>query len=84
MLCGGRWLQPESYLDYKQCDLLIGREQLRCNWPATLTLLTKDQYGKLVSVPSLKVRHFSLFPEIFIYLAILQTLCHFLLPTNIL
>ena len=82
---GGRWLQPESYLDYKQCDLLIGREQLRCNWPATLTLLTKDQYGKLVSVPSLKVRQygklvsvpslkvkqFSSFPEIFIYLAIL-------------
>ena len=50
------WLQPESYLDYKQCDLVIGADELRCNWPATIMLYTKDQYGKVVTVPNLKVR----------------------------
>ena len=50
-----RWLQPESYLDYKQTELVYSRDELKCNWPATLLLQTKDQYGKLVNVPNLKV-----------------------------
>lgn len=50
-----RWLQPESYVDPKQCELLCSQEELKCGWPAVITVITKDQYGKIVQVPSLKV-----------------------------
>ena len=30
-------------------------EGLRAGWPSILTLLTRDQYGRLVHVPNLKV-----------------------------
>lgn len=55
MLC--RWLQPDSYLDPSQCELMYSKEDLRCGWPALITVLTKDQYGQLVHVPNLKVHH---------------------------
>lgn len=50
-----RWLQPDSYLDPSQCELMYSKEDLRCGWPALITVLTKDQYGQLVHVPNLKV-----------------------------
>ncbi|KFM80170.1 putative E3 ubiquitin-protein ligase MYCBP2, partial [Stegodyphus mimosarum] len=50
-----RWLQPESYVDPKQCELLCSQEELKCGWPAIITVVTKDQYGKIVQAPSLKV-----------------------------
>ena len=50
-----RWLQPDSYLDPKQCEIMCNAEDLKCNWPAVVTILTRDQYGQLVHVPNLKV-----------------------------
>ena len=50
-----RWLQPESYLDPKQCDVVYNKDELKCSWPATFIVQTKDQYGQLVHVPNLKV-----------------------------
>ncbi|XP_064637403.1 E3 ubiquitin-protein ligase MYCBP2-like isoform X3 [Lineus longissimus] len=50
-----RWLQPDSYLDPKQCDIVYSKEELRCSWPAVITVITKDQYGQVVMVPNLKV-----------------------------
>ncbi|VDI17612.1 E3 ubiquitin-protein ligase MYCBP2 [Mytilus galloprovincialis] len=50
-----RWLQPDSYLDPSQCELVYNKEDLRCSWPALLTVNTKDQYGNLVQVSNLKV-----------------------------
>lgn len=52
------WLQPESYVDPKQCELLCSQEELKCGWPAIITVITKDQYGKVVQAPSLKVHAF--------------------------
>ncbi|XP_014287849.1 E3 ubiquitin-protein ligase MYCBP2 isoform X3 [Halyomorpha halys] len=50
-----RWLQPESFVDPGRCELLYAREEMRCGWPAQLTVLTKDQYGDTVHVPNLKI-----------------------------
>ncbi|XP_042905925.1 E3 ubiquitin-protein ligase MYCBP2 isoform X1 [Parasteatoda tepidariorum] len=50
-----RWLQPESYVDPKQCELLCSQDELKCGWPATITVTTKDQYCKIVQALSLKV-----------------------------
>ncbi|XP_013400127.1 E3 ubiquitin-protein ligase MYCBP2 [Lingula anatina] len=50
-----RWLQPDSYLDPKATDIQYNREDLRCSWPAVITVQTKDQYAQLVHVPNLKV-----------------------------
>ncbi|XP_035827428.1 E3 ubiquitin-protein ligase MYCBP2 isoform X3 [Aplysia californica] len=50
-----RWLQPDSYLDPKQCEIECSREDLKCSWPAMVTVYTKDQYGNLVNVPNLKM-----------------------------
>ncbi|CAH1777009.1 unnamed protein product [Owenia fusiformis] len=55
---GGRlagWLQPDSYLDPKQCNILYNKDELKCGWPAVITVQTKDQYGELVHVPNLRV-----------------------------
>ncbi|KAL5012682.1 hypothetical protein ScPMuIL_011233 [Solemya velum] len=55
---GGRlakWLQPDSYLDPKQCEIVYSKEDLKSSWPAVITVLTKDQYGNLVHVSNLKV-----------------------------
>nr|AOV18880.1 myc binding protein 2 [Lymnaea stagnalis] len=50
-----RWLQPDSYLDPKQCEIECNRDELKCSWPACVTVYTKDQYGQLVNVPNLKM-----------------------------
>ncbi|XP_055893471.1 E3 ubiquitin-protein ligase MYCBP2-like isoform X4 [Biomphalaria glabrata] len=50
-----RWLQPDSYLDPKQCEIECNRDELKCSWPACVTVYTKDQYGQLVNVPNLKL-----------------------------
>ncbi|XP_014476553.1 PREDICTED: E3 ubiquitin-protein ligase MYCBP2 isoform X5 [Dinoponera quadriceps] len=50
-----RWLQPDSFVDPTQCEALYSREDMRCGWPAIVTVLTRDQYGEVVHVPGLKV-----------------------------
>ncbi|XP_032681448.1 E3 ubiquitin-protein ligase MYCBP2 isoform X17 [Odontomachus brunneus] len=50
-----RWLQPDSFVDPSQCEALYSREDMRCGWPAIVTVLTRDQYGEVVHVPGLKV-----------------------------
>ncbi|XP_075230357.1 E3 ubiquitin-protein ligase MYCBP2-like isoform X2 [Lycorma delicatula] len=50
-----RWLQPDPYVDPSRCQVLYGRDDLRCGWPSNITILTKDQYGDLVYVPNLTV-----------------------------
>ena len=57
---GGRlaqWLQPESYVDTRQCELVLdeNRDELKCGWPTTITIVTKDQRGFVVVAPDLKV-----------------------------
>ncbi|CAG0881435.1 unnamed protein product [Darwinula stevensoni] len=60
--CGGtsggrlaRWLQPESYVDPRLCQVLYSRDDICCGWPAIITVLSKDQYGNVVHAPGLKV-----------------------------
>ena len=50
-----RWLQPDSYIEPKQCEILYSKEDLKCSWPNVITVLTKDQYGQLAHTPNLKV-----------------------------
>jgi E3 ubiquitin-protein ligase MYCBP2 len=40
---GGRlaaWLQPESYVSVDNCGVLFRPEEMRCNWPTVITILT--------------------------------------------
>ncbi|XP_060681899.1 E3 ubiquitin-protein ligase MYCBP2 isoform X8 [Hemiscyllium ocellatum] len=50
-----RWLQPDSYADPQKTSLILNKDYIRCGWPATITVQTKDQYGDIVHVPNLKV-----------------------------
>ncbi|XP_043461333.1 E3 ubiquitin-protein ligase MYCBP2 isoform X1 [Leptopilina heterotoma] len=50
-----RWLQPNSFVDPSQCEVLYSREEMRCGWPAVITILARDQFGEIVHVPGLKV-----------------------------
>ncbi|XP_071950592.1 E3 ubiquitin-protein ligase MYCBP2-like isoform X2 [Antedon mediterranea] len=50
-----RWLQPESYVEPKQCDIIYQRDEIKCRKATVITLKTHDQYGILVHVPQLKV-----------------------------
>ncbi|KAK9891456.1 hypothetical protein WA026_014689 [Henosepilachna vigintioctopunctata] len=55
---GGRlaqWLQPGSRVDPSKCQVLYSRDELRCGWPAIITVLTRDQYSDIVHVPNMKV-----------------------------
>ena len=55
---GGRlaaWLQPESYIATDNCGVLFRPEELRCSWPAIITVVTRDQYGASAHVPNMKV-----------------------------
>ncbi|KAG5884570.1 hypothetical protein JTB14_006595 [Gonioctena quinquepunctata] len=55
---GGRlaqWLQPGSRVDPSKSQVLYAREELRCGWPAIITVLTRDQYGDMVYVSNMKV-----------------------------
>ncbi|KAM4795152.1 LOW QUALITY PROTEIN: E3 ubiquitin-protein ligase MYCBP2 [Rhinophrynus dorsalis] len=50
-----RWLQPDSYADPQKTSLLLNKDDIRCGWPTTITVQTKDQYGDVVHVPNMKV-----------------------------
>ncbi|XP_043928839.1 E3 ubiquitin-protein ligase MYCBP2 [Protopterus annectens] len=50
-----RWLQPDSYADPQRTSLLLNKDDIRCGWPTTVTVQTKDQYGDVVHVPNMKV-----------------------------
>ncbi|XP_064119634.1 E3 ubiquitin-protein ligase MYCBP2-like isoform X5 [Macrobrachium nipponense] len=50
-----RWLQPDSYVDVRACEVLYSRDDMRAGWPAIVTIVTRDQYNEVVHVPSLKV-----------------------------
>jgi hypothetical protein len=55
---GGRlaaWLQPESYVSVDNCGVLFRPEEMRCSWPTTITIITRDQYGAVANVPNMKV-----------------------------
>ena len=55
-----RWLQPESFIDVDQCEVHISSDDLKCNWPTIISIVTHDQYGDIVQVPDLKVSSDSL------------------------
>lgn len=50
-----RWLQPESVVEPDSCELSLSTAEVRCGWPAKLTVRTRDQYGNLVQSTGLKV-----------------------------
>ncbi|XP_023654220.2 E3 ubiquitin-protein ligase MYCBP2 isoform X4 [Paramormyrops kingsleyae] len=50
-----RWLQPDSYADPQKTSLILNKDDIRCGWPTTLVVQTKDQYGDVVHVPNMKV-----------------------------
>ncbi|CAB3381481.1 Hypothetical predicted protein [Cloeon dipterum] len=50
-----RWLQPESFVEPRRCEVLYSKDDMRCGWPAIVTILSKDQYGHLVNAPNLKI-----------------------------
>ncbi|ELW72797.1 putative E3 ubiquitin-protein ligase MYCBP2 [Tupaia chinensis] len=49
------WLQPDSYADPQKTSLILNKDDIRCGWPTTITVQTKDQYGDVVHVPNMKV-----------------------------
>ncbi|GAB6023050.1 hypothetical protein CHUAL_007142 [Chamberlinius hualienensis] len=49
-----RWLQPDSYVEPKHCEISF-RDELRCGWTTIITVSTKDQYKDVVLAPNLKV-----------------------------
>ncbi|XP_046701598.1 E3 ubiquitin-protein ligase MYCBP2 isoform X8 [Silurus meridionalis] len=50
-----RWLQPDSFADPQKTSLILNKDDIRCGWPATVVVQTKDQYGDVVHVPNMKV-----------------------------
>ncbi|XP_031649241.1 E3 ubiquitin-protein ligase MYCBP2 isoform X10 [Oncorhynchus kisutch] len=50
-----RWLQPDSYADPQKTSLILNKDDIRCSWPTTVAVQTKDQYGDIVHVPNMKV-----------------------------
>uniref|UniRef100_A0A8C2BF53 RCR-type E3 ubiquitin transferase n=1 Tax=Cyprinus carpio TaxID=7962 RepID=A0A8C2BF53_CYPCA len=53
-----RWLQPDSYADPQKTSLILNKDDIRCGWPTTVVVQTKDQYGDVVHVPNMKVSIF--------------------------
>lgn len=51
-----RWLQPDSFVDVGKCEVIFPRTKLKCGWPTTVAVVTRDQYGDIVEVADLKVR----------------------------
>ncbi|KAF3843349.1 hypothetical protein F7725_002198 [Dissostichus mawsoni] len=39
------WLQPDSYADPQKTSLILNKDDIRCGWPTTVVVQTKDQYG---------------------------------------
>lgn len=54
-VCIFRWLQPDSYADPQKTSLILNKDDIRCGWPTTVVVQTKDQYGDVVHVPNMKV-----------------------------
>ncbi|CAB1347399.1 unnamed protein product, partial [Coregonus sp. 'balchen'] len=52
---GFKWLQPDSYADPHKTSLILNKDDIRCGWPRTVAVQTKDQYGDVVHVPNMKV-----------------------------
>ncbi|XP_069061344.1 E3 ubiquitin-protein ligase MYCBP2 isoform X8 [Pleurodeles waltl] len=50
-----RWLQPDSFADPQKTSLILNKDDIRCGWPTTITVQTKDQYGDVVHVGNMKV-----------------------------
>ena len=50
-----RWLQPDSYVDIKCCEVLYAKDDLRAGWPSLVTIVTRDQYNEVVNAPGMKV-----------------------------
>ncbi|XP_015429888.1 PREDICTED: E3 ubiquitin-protein ligase MYCBP2-like [Dufourea novaeangliae] len=50
-----RWLQPDSFVDPSKCEVFYSKDEMKCGWPAIVTIFTRDQYGDAVHVPNLKV-----------------------------
>lgn len=42
-------------MDPSKCEVLYSKDEMKCGWPAIVTIFTKDQYGEVVHVPNLKV-----------------------------
>ncbi|XP_022651457.1 E3 ubiquitin-protein ligase rpm-1-like isoform X3 [Varroa destructor] len=53
------YLQPESFVDPLKCELLYNREELQRGITSSVTVIVKDQYSKLCTVPNLKVEIFA-------------------------
>ncbi|XP_065222944.1 E3 ubiquitin-protein ligase MYCBP2 isoform X3 [Planococcus citri] len=51
-----RWLQPDSFVDVSKCEMIFPRTKIKCGWPTTLAIVTRDQYGDIVEIPDLKVK----------------------------
>ncbi len=61
---GGRlakWLQPESYVDVDKCLAFLDSEDMRCNWPTIITVVTRDQYGEVVQAPNMRVSYLNMY-----------------------
>ena len=50
------YFQPESYVDVDRCQVEFVIDDMRCNWPTIITVVTHDQYDDVVQVPNLRVR----------------------------
>lgn len=50
-----RWLQPDSFVEVNKCEVILPRAKIKCGWPTSLAIVTRDQYGDIVEVPDLKV-----------------------------
>lgn len=60
-----RWLQPESVVEPDSCELSLSTAEVRCGWPAKITVRMRDQYGNLVQSAGLKVKWFRFtFPRV--------------------
>jgi hypothetical protein len=51
-----RWLQPDRAVDPEASELVIPDEPVKAGVPASFTIRTKDQDGKLVYVEGMKVQ----------------------------
>ncbi len=49
------FFQPESYVDVDRCQVQFTLDDMRCNWPTIITVVTHDQYDDVVQVPNLRV-----------------------------
>lgn len=50
-----RWLQPDSFVDIQNCEVICPRTKIKCGWPTSLAVVIRDQYGDIIEVPTLKV-----------------------------